>query len=143
FDGLTVNLDPANVGISSLAVTASRSEVDETDLVDFAEIHLVQQDTLRLHSIYVQLEPSHVGKVKLAFLKIKGVGVHMISYQPCSIREFHEGANLVKARRLRVPSDPGFARQIHVTFLVPERHGASRRTKARPDVRHAAFIIDG
>src|SRR5262249_46271934 len=52
---LAVDLDPANVGVAALAVTASRSQIDEADFVDFGQVHLVEQGTLGLHLFDIQL----------------------------------------------------------------------------------------
>src|SRR5205823_1419525 len=66
FYRLAINFDPADVGISARAVTASRSQVAEADRLDFTEVYFVEQCSLGLHFGDVQLEPAHFGKIELA-----------------------------------------------------------------------------
>src|SRR5262249_45675775 len=91
-----VNLDPADVRIAALTVTASRRQIDKADLVDLAEIHFVQQDTFSLNLLDVELQPSNITKVELALTKIERVSIRMIAHEECSVGQLQDGTNLVK-----------------------------------------------
>src|SRR5438477_10137719 len=60
-DWLAVHLDPAHVGVSSEAMSAARSEIDKTDLVNFTEIRLFEQSAFGLDLFDIQLHPPDIG----------------------------------------------------------------------------------
>src|SRR5262249_51621746 len=94
-----VNLDPADVGKTAEAVTASGRQIDKPDLIDSGQIHFVEQNTLGLDFFDVQLQPSDVRKVKLTFVKIEGIRVRVISNEPRAVGQFHDRTYLMKTRR--------------------------------------------
>src|SRR5262245_14633837 len=140
--GLRVNFDPADVGVSALAVTTAGSKVDESDLVDLREVHFVEQNALGLNLFDIQFEPANLAEVELRFVKVEGESVCMISHEERAIGQLKDGTNLMETGRLRIPADSRLAGEIGIALFVTKDDGASCRAKPGPDVRHAAFIVD-
>src|SRR5262245_33130497 len=92
-----VDFDPADVGVAALAMPASWSQINKTDLIDFAQIDLVQQRPFRLNFFDIQLEPSKIAEIELAFAKIEGIGIRVISDKPRPVRQFHDRTYLMEA----------------------------------------------
>src|SRR5215470_988371 len=121
-DRLTVHFNPAYVGETAEAMTTAWSEIDKTDFVDFAQICLVEKGALGLHLFNIQLYPANIGQIKLAFVEVEGVRIGVISNEPGPVSQFDDGTNLVKPRRLGVPTNSCFSGQVREALLVPERN---------------------
>src|SRR3984885_2976360 len=132
--GFAIDLNPCDVGIPACAVAASRHKVREADLIDFAEVDLIQKSTFRYHLLDIQFEPVKLGEVELAFVEIERVGVNMVPDEPRFIREFYNRPDFVETRSLGQPAELRLAGQIDVAVLVPERQSASLAAASCPDV---------
>ena len=93
-------------------MAAARSQIRETDGIDFAEVHLVQQRPLGLHLGHVQLQPAHFRQIEFTLVIIEGVRINMVSDQPCPVGQFQDRADFVESRRLREPTNLRFACEI-------------------------------
>src|SRR5262245_36936356 len=84
-DRLTIHLNPPHVREPSEAMSTSRSEIDKTDLVNFAQIRLFEENAFGLHLFNIQLDPPDIGQIKLAFVEVESVPVSVVSNEPRSI----------------------------------------------------------
>src|SRR5262245_9474791 len=140
-DRLTIYLNPPHVRESSEAMSTSRSEIYKTDLVNFAQIRLLEENAFGLHLFNIQLDPPDVGQIKLAFVEIESVPIGVVSNEPSSVSELDNRTDFVKPGCLRVPSNSRFAGQVGEALLMPERDSASRGAEAGPYVRNTALIV--
>ena len=60
----------------------SRSEIDKTDLVNFAQIRLFEENAFGLHHFNIQLDPPDIGQIKLAFVEVESVRIRVVSDEP-------------------------------------------------------------
>src|SRR5262249_15017079 len=111
------------------------------DLVNFAQIRLLEENAFGLHLFDIQLDPPDIGQIKLAFVEVESVRIRVVSDEPGSVSEFDNRTDFVKPGCLRVPSNSRFAGQVGKAFFMPERDSASGRAEAGPYVRNAALIV--
>ena len=131
-DRLPEDLDRRDIDPPAGTVAASRQQIDEADLVDLAQVRLVDEVALGDDGVDVEPQPADVGERELALQPIAGRPVGVIADQPRAVRELDDRPDLVKARDLRDPSNAGEAGQVAVVVLVAERDGAGRRAASRP-----------
>src|SRR5215471_15291425 len=115
---LSVNLDPAYVRISARAMTAAGSQIDESDFIDFAQVHFVKQVAFSLACFHIDAHPLHIARVKLDLMEIVGVCISEAAGEPRAIGQLQDGTDLVKTRRLCSPTDSCLSGEVDKRRLM-------------------------
>src|SRR5215475_8351963 len=115
---LSVNLDPADVRISAGAMTAAGSQIDESDFIDFAQVHFVKQVTFSLACFHIDAHPLDIARVKLDLMEIVGVCIGEAAGEPRAIGQLQDGTNLVETRRLCSPPNSRLSGKIDIRRLM-------------------------
>src|SRR5882672_8665407 len=117
-DRLAVDLDAADVDVAARAMPASRHEVGKADLIDLAQIGVVDPHADSHDSRDVELQPAYVSQRDVGLVEIRLFARRVIADQPGTVRELQDGPGLMEARRSDDPADPG-QRDAEVDEVIP------------------------
>jgi len=132
-----------HVGPAAGTVAAAWYQVDEADLVDFAQVRTLDNVAGRDDALDIELEPVDVGDVEFSCQPVSGGAVGSITNQPGAVRQLDDRANLVEAGGLGVPADARETGEVGIVRLVLEGNGSRRRAHAGPDVNRVVLVACG
>src|SRR5262245_20269700 len=136
----SINFDPRNVGPAALSVAAPGHQVDKSDFINFAQIGIRDDASGCNSALWIELDPLDRRQREFALLPVRDGSVSEVAHKHCSIGKLHEWPNLVKARHLRDPLDPGQTTEVNQPVLVAKRQPAGTRAHACPGMSRIAFV---
>src|SRR5207248_5041790 len=104
-DRLRKHVDGRDVDPSAWPVAAARREIDESDLVHFAQVRLLDDRALRDDGVDVEAQPADVGERELALQPVDRRSVGVIADEPRAVGELDDRPDHMESRRLRHPAD--------------------------------------
>src|SRR6185312_1215568 len=142
-NGARIDLDLPDSRPTARTMAAARREIGEADLIDLAEIELVDQGSDRDHTFDVEFDPAHVRKRDLAQKPVARRAGRTIADPPGAVGELHDRANMMQPRHLAVEADARKAAQVGETSLVSKRDRTRRCAQPRPKMDRHVLVAGG
>src|SRR5205814_715904 len=121
FDRLPEDFDCRDIDPAAGSVAAAGEQIDEADLVDLAQIRLVDEVALRDHRVDVEAQPANIRQRDVALQPVRRRAVSVIADEPRAVRQLDDRSHLMEARHLRRPADASEPGEIGEVGLVAQR----------------------
>jgi hypothetical protein len=119
-DRLAVDLEPTEIGVSAVAMATAGHQIGEPDLVDLAEIDLIEPSATRDDFVDIKLDPAGFRESEFALVVIENGSVAVFAQQPGAVGQLHDRVELVETGHLGVPADLAETAHIDVVVLIPQ-----------------------
>ena len=117
-------------------MTATGHQVREADLVDFAQVRMIDPLSLTVFDDFLDIEfpPANIRQRDFILVPIHAEAVRVVAHEIGSVRQFDDGAKQMETGYLIFKSNFAEAAQIDVIVLVLDGKSATGVALAGPEV---------